>query len=85
MSDVKTLERQLAAAKARDAKALTHCTQCNGAGFWSDSTYDRCGVDVKCERCHGTGFPKARIDKIITDAFAPFAQWSTTKDTEPKT
>lgn len=75
MRDIQKMERELACAKARKTRALTHCTNCNGAGFWSDSTYVRSGEDKQCQHCYGTGFPRARIAKIIADAFSPFARW----------
>ena len=72
---IQDLERRLRAAKAEEASRLAACCSCKGAGFISDTTYDRCGQDVACCRCHGTGLPEHRIRQIMHDAFTPFAKW----------
>jgi len=46
----------------------THCTCCNGLGWFEDSTYDRCGTIVKCGKCKGTGLSTLEIQAIIDAA-----------------
>lgn len=72
MRTVAEIERELAQAKLRERFAKEHCTSCSGKGWYCDSTYDRSGVDVYCDRCHGTGLPATRVAELIRQAMAPY-------------
>lgn len=72
MPTIAELERDLKRAKEAEWLAKTLCTSCGGKGWFSDTTYDQCGVDTVCDRCHGTGLPKQNIDAIIANALKPF-------------
>lgn len=65
MDDIQDLERRLSAAR----KAVANCLSCRGAGWFDDTTYDRCGVVVKCRVCHGSGLPEDKVQQIIDAAF----------------
>jgi DnaJ-class molecular chaperone len=47
------------------------CQACDGEGYFLDTTYDRCGVTVRCGRCHGSGLNDVAVREIIDAAFAP--------------
>ena len=72
MKSIPELEHELKEAKETVRLAKVQCTGCGGKGWFSDSTYDRSGEDVSCDRCHGTGLPASRVAKIIREAFAPY-------------
>lgn len=68
MGLVRKFEKQLAAAKKAEKDAV--CQSCGGKGWLLDSTYDRCGANVSCGRCFGTGFGAPAVSKIIDKAFS---------------
>ena len=74
METVAELERKLGVARKREARAAAQCSECDGAGWISDTTYDRTGVPCRCGRCHGSGLPKGRVDDLITEAMAGFVK-----------
>ncbi|MCK4500990.1 hypothetical protein KAU11_10875 [Candidatus Babeliales bacterium] len=76
MSEVTDLEMQLAAAKKREKHQQTRCKSCAGKGFFSDTTYDRCGSDTQCGKCHGTGLPEDKVASIIKDAFVTYRKYT---------
>lgn len=39
----------------------TGCQSCGGKGRIIDTTYDRTGAEVECEKCYGTGKSQAQI------------------------
>lgn len=41
------------------------CKACDGKGWFLDTTYDRTGAEVQCERCYGTGKSQAEIRAIL--------------------
>lgn len=72
MKTVAELRRELAEAEERERLLKEQCSGCGGRGWFCDSTYDRSGEDVSCDRCHGTGLPAHRVAEIIREAFKPF-------------
>ena len=41
------------------------CKSCSGKGALIDTTYDRTGAIVECEKCYGTGFSQDVIRKML--------------------
>lgn len=72
MKSVAELEKELAEAKRREKLEKEHCPACQDKGWICDSTYDRCGVDVSCDACHGSGLSRSKVAEIIRNAFAPY-------------
>ena len=67
---VRDLERRLAAARKREADlAASHCLKCDGAGWFSDTTYFRTGSWTECGHCYGTGWPTGRVRQALDAAF----------------
>jgi len=71
MDSIQELERKLAEAKRIEARRKVACSACDGKGWFCDSTYDRSGVNVSCDRCHGSGKPDDEVRQIISAAFLP--------------
>ena len=72
MESASQLRIKLREAEKRERRAKEVCMGCDGKGYICDTTYDRTGVDTPCGRCHGSGLPAERVEKIISDAFAPY-------------
>lgn len=72
MRSIPEIEAELAAAKERERLASERCIACHGKGWICDTTYDRTGQDVQCDRCHGSGLPRDKVQEIIRSAFARY-------------
>lgn len=72
MDDIDDLKRRLKIAEKKAADKLLRCAECDGIGYYNDTTYDRTGDKTRCYKCYGTGLPEKTIQKILDDAFAPY-------------